>query len=112
MVQDTKASASVRPEDFEGLTVLAELADHRRCESACNEVPLEGMFGIQGRPRFDDVFNCFDKIGEIRQAHFREGRSINGISRDLGVPRGTIRKVLRTGATGVGLTCHAPTRCS
>ena len=48
-----------------------------RCESACNHVP----------------------IGEIRRAHFREGRSIKGISRDLGVSRTTARKVLRPGAT-------------
>ncbi len=35
-----------------------------------------------------------DEIGKIRQ-----GLSIKGISRDLGVPRTTVRKVLRSGAT-------------
>ena len=39
-----------------------------------------------------------DGIKEIRRAHCREGRSIRGISRDLGVSRVTIRKVLRSGA--------------
>ena len=38
-----------------------------------------------------------NKIGEIRRAHYREGRSIRGISRDLGVSRAAIRKVLRSG---------------
>ena len=40
-----------------------------------------------------------DEIGKIRRAHIREGRSIKGISRDLGVSRATVRKVLRSGAT-------------
>ncbi len=40
-----------------------------------------------------------DKIGEIRRAHCREGRSIKGISRPPGVSRATFRKVLWTGAT-------------
>ena len=40
-----------------------------------------------------------DGIGKIRRAHFREGRSIKAISRDLDVSRATVRKVLRSGAT-------------
>ena len=40
-----------------------------------------------------------DEIGKIRRADFREGRSIKRISRDLGVSRATVRKVLCTGAT-------------
>lgn len=40
-----------------------------------------------------------DKIREIRRAHCREGRSIKGICRDLGVSRTTVRNVLRSGAT-------------
>ena len=37
-----------------------------------------------------------DKIGKVRRAHFREGRSIRGISRDMTVSRATVRKVLRS----------------
>ena len=40
-----------------------------------------------------------DKIGEIRRTHYRDGRSIRGISWDLGISRATVRKVLRSGAT-------------
>ena len=40
-----------------------------------------------------------DEIGKIRRAHFREGRSIKAISRDLDASRATVRKVLRSGAT-------------
>ena len=40
-----------------------------------------------------------DEIGKIRRIHFRDGRSIRGISRDLGVSRVTARKVLRSEAT-------------
>ena len=40
-----------------------------------------------------------DKIGEIQRAHYRDGRSIRGISRDLGISRATVRKVLRSEAT-------------
>lgn len=40
-----------------------------------------------------------DKIGEIRRAQCRNGRSIRRISRDLGISRTTVRKVLRSGAT-------------
>ena len=48
-----------------------------------------------------------DEIGNIRRARFRKGRSIRGISRDLGISRTTVRKVLRSGATpfGVALDC-------
>ena len=37
-----------------------------------------------------------DKIGKVRRAHFREGRSIRGISRDMTVSRAAVRKVLRS----------------
>ena len=37
-----------------------------------------------------------DKIGKVRRAHFREGRSIRWISRDMTVSRVTVRKVLRS----------------
>ena len=40
-----------------------------------------------------------DKIGEIQRAHYRDGRSIRGISRDLGISRATVWKILRSGAT-------------
>ncbi len=40
-----------------------------------------------------------DRIGKIRRAHCREGRSIRGISRDFFGGGVTIRKVLRSGAT-------------
>ena len=40
-----------------------------------------------------------DEIGKIRRAHYREGGSIKGVSRDLSVPRATVRKVLRSEAT-------------
>ena len=33
------------------------------------------------------------RIGKIRQAHYRKGRSIKGISRDLSVSQATIQKV-------------------
>ena len=44
-----------------------------------------------------DAWN--DKIGEIRRARYREGRSIKRISLGLGVSRAAARKVLRSGAT-------------
>ena len=40
-----------------------------------------------------------DKTGKMRRAHFREGRSIKEISRDLGASRAPVRKVLPSGAT-------------
>ena len=40
-----------------------------------------------------------DKIGEIGRANYRKGCSIKGTSRDLGVSRAAVRKVLRSGAT-------------
>lgn len=51
-----------------------------------------------------------DRIGEIRRAHFREGRSIKGICRDLGVSRATVWKVLRSGATEFVCKRRAPPR--
>lgn len=38
-----------------------------------------------------------DEIGMIRRAHFREGRSVKGISQDLGVSRATFSRI-RQGA--------------
>ena len=46
-----------------------------------------------------------DKLGEIWRAHYRDGRLIRGISRDLGVSRVTTRKVLRSDATAFFLNC-------
>lgn len=42
-----------------------------------------------------------DEIGKIPRAHFREGRSIKGTSRDMSVSRAAVRKVLRPRATAV-----------
>ena len=42
---------------------------------------------------------CVETIGKIRRAHFRDGRSIKGISRDFRLSRETVRKVVRSGAT-------------
>ena len=42
-----------------------------------------------------------DKIGEIRRARYREGRSIREISRDLSVSRVMVRKVLALDAPKV-----------
>jgi hypothetical protein len=40
-----------------------------------------------------------DKIGEIRRAYFEQHRPIIEIVRTLAVSRGTVRKVVRSGAT-------------
>src|SRR3989337_499321 len=40
-----------------------------------------------------------DTIGRIRREHFRKGKTIREIARDLKVSRNTVRKVLRSGAT-------------
>lgn len=40
-----------------------------------------------------------DQIGQIRRAFFEEHRAIKEICRDFKVSRGTVRKVVRTGAT-------------
>ena len=40
-----------------------------------------------------------DTIGRIRREHFRKGKTIKEIARDLGVSRNTVRKVLRSGET-------------
>ena len=47
---------------------------------------------------------CVETIGKIRRAHFRDGRSIKGISRDFRLSRETVRKVLRSGRERVPLT--------
>lgn len=39
-----------------------------------------------------------DKVKKIERAHYRDGRSIKGISREMSVSRTTVRKVLRSGA--------------
>ena len=38
-----------------------------------------------------------DTIGRIRREHFRKGKTIKEIARDLRVSRNTVRKVLRSG---------------
>ncbi len=38
-------------------------------------------------------------VARIRRAHFVQGKTIKAISRELGIARNTIRKVLRSGAT-------------
>jgi transposase len=40
-----------------------------------------------------------DTIGRIRREHFRKGKTIREIARDLRVSRNTVRKVLRSGET-------------
>jgi len=40
-----------------------------------------------------------ETIARIRRAHFSQGKSIKAISRELGISRNTIRRVLRSGAT-------------
>ena len=40
-----------------------------------------------------------ETIAKIRRLHLGEGRSIKAISRDLGLSRKVVRKVLRSGAT-------------
>ena len=40
-----------------------------------------------------------DTIGRIRREHFRGGKTMKEIARDLRVSRNTVRKVLRSGAT-------------
>ena len=40
-----------------------------------------------------------ETIGRIRREHFREGKTIREIARDLRVSRNTVRKVLRSGKT-------------
>ena len=51
-----------------------------------------------------------DEIGKIRRAHYREGRSIKAISRDLSVTRATVQKVLRSGATAFSYERRAQQR--
>jgi transposase len=40
-----------------------------------------------------------DTVGRIRREHFRNGKTIKEIARDLRVSRNTVRKVLRSGET-------------
>ena len=40
-----------------------------------------------------------ETIGRIRREHFRKGKTIREIARDLNVSRNTVRKVLRSGET-------------
>ena len=40
-----------------------------------------------------------ETVARIRRAHFVQGKTIKAISRELGIARNTIRKVLRSGAT-------------
>ena len=40
-----------------------------------------------------------DMIARIRRAHFVDGKSIKQITREMGLARNTVRRVLRTGET-------------
>ena len=40
-----------------------------------------------------------ETIAKIRRAYFAQGKAIKEISRDLGISRKVVRKVIRTGAT-------------
>jgi predicted transcriptional regulator len=40
-----------------------------------------------------------ETIARIRFEHFRNGKGIKRIARELGIARDTVRKVLRSGAT-------------
>src|SRR3974377_1560403 len=40
-----------------------------------------------------------ETIAKIRRAFFRQGKSIKGICRELGISRKVVRKVIRSGAT-------------
>ena len=40
-----------------------------------------------------------ETIARIRRAHLSQGKSIKAISRELGISRNTVRRVLRSGAT-------------
>ena len=40
-----------------------------------------------------------ETVARIRRAHFGQGKSIKAISRELGIARNTIRRVLRSGET-------------
>ncbi len=42
-----------------------------------------------------------ETIAKIRRTFFQDGRSIKQICRDLRVSRNTVRKVIRSGATGL-----------
>ena len=49
-----------------------------------------------------------DTIARIRREHFVRGKTIKEIVRELHVSRNTVRKVLRSGATGVHLRAGSP----
>ena len=51
-----------------------------------------------------------DKVKKIERAHYRDGRSIKGISRDMSVSRTTVRKVLRSGAAAFSYKRRAQPR--
>lgn len=50
-----------------------------------------------------------DEMGKMRRAHFREGRSIKGIGRDLDVSGATVRKAC-VGIDGVRFLSLTQTR--
>lgn len=40
-----------------------------------------------------------ETICKVRQAHFREGKSIREITRELNIARNTVRNIIRSGIT-------------
>ena len=40
-----------------------------------------------------------ETIRKVRQAHFREGKSIREITRELNIARNTVRNIIRSGIT-------------
>jgi transposase len=40
-----------------------------------------------------------ETVARIRRAHFVQGKTIRAISRELGIARNTVRKILRSGGT-------------
>ena len=40
-----------------------------------------------------------DHISKVRLAHFRDGKGIREITRDLGLSRNTVRSIIRSGIT-------------
>jgi len=40
-----------------------------------------------------------ETIRKVRQAHFRDGKGIREIARDLNLARNTVKRIIRSGAT-------------
>ena len=58
----------------------------------CGKTP-PGKFGWWGE------MLVVETVARIRRAHLVQGKSIKAISREMGIARNTIRKVLRSGET-------------